>query len=264
VKLSNGERVDAYFGFAPMNQGRTRRIKWARDATGDKILTTKDIASNGPLIDAVRWDKQVRKGWKQFLDPSSKIWKKDSTHKGEVARKTFLEGIFEEKIGDPTKTGDAKEHQATTRRMKANANKDDGESMATNASSTTSLIPGTSISISTSHIQPGCYRAINNSAVVIVQRFFNGDIIATEKKAPGSKTSTLDVIESAFFNEGFCINQVDACGASNDVLDKRCSSVIESRHWTRSPWIPPRENRIVQLLTGVVDSIVEDDENQCL
>jgi hypothetical protein len=158
----------------------------------------------------------------------------DIPKKGEVARKTFLEGMFEKTIGDPTKTGDRKKHKATTRRMKASTNKDDGKSMATNASSnratTTSFIPGTSISSSISHIQPGCYRATNNSAAVIIQRFFNGDIIATEKKAPGAKASTLDVIESAFFNERFRINRVDACCASNNVLDKKLASIIESCH----------------------------------
>jgi hypothetical protein len=110
-----------------------------------------------------------------------------------------------------------------------------------NAIAATSFIPGTSISSSTSHIQPGCYRVTNNSAMVIIQRFFNCDIIAAEKEAPAVKASTLDAIESAFFNEGFRINQVDARRASDDILDKKLASIIESCHWTRSSWIPIRE-----------------------
>jgi hypothetical protein len=205
-------------------------------------------------------EKFARDGSHFSIQNTKKKWKRDCTKAGQRERKKCLEDMFKQQIGwGPIEPGDEKKHKSATRRLKKGKNQDDKESKTTNASDT-DLIKGTCISKSTSHIQPEAYRATNESAIVIIQDFIFGHILARDETA-GATTSTLDAIESAFYAEGVRIDRVDACFASSDIAGRVCDKITESKHWNRTSWVAPQGNRIARLLTGEVDSITESDNH---
>jgi hypothetical protein len=258
----DGEEIDAWFAFEGMNKGSSLRIKWAQDATG--TIPLGDIHSDGRPIDAVKWKDELSNGWCKHLDLSIGKWKANAKNKGEAMRKSFLEDAYCKVIGDPREKSKDGESATTKKRakdekkeksekrnkkLKKENSNHSGQSKSSNPSAT---IPGTSIRTATDHINPDAYKMRSTGPIRVIQEFLDGELFATRKK--DGQYSTMDIIESAFFDQGVRIDPLDANLACNDVFEKKCKRITDSQHWHSSSWSGPSgggvQTRLGQLLSG--------------